>query len=151
MSSRLEARISGVGKLLARLGEVQNVIFSAVATEVAAGAMAIHADAVKSIQAKASSGGTVKRYSPKRVQVVSAQGNPPNTDLGTLVHSIHFEIDKANFTAVVGTNLLYGKFLETGTGKMKARPWLLPAFQRHSDEIRRNVSEAIRNAIRGSR
>ena len=91
------------------------------------------------------------RYRPKRQQAVSSPGSAPNTDLGTLVHSIKFEIDKVNFVAVVGTNLLYGKYLETGTSSMKARPWLLPAFQRHRDEIRRNVAEAVKRAIQGGR
>jgi phage gpG-like protein len=32
--------------------------------------------------------------------------------------------------ARVGTNLFYGPYLEFGTSKMAARPWLLPSFER---------------------
>lgn len=73
---------------------------------------------------------SIQKLSPgKRVggHVTSKPGAPPNTDTGRLVQSIGFNINKATLTAVVGTGIKYGTFLEFGTSKMKARPWLGPA------------------------
>jgi len=37
------------------------------------------------------------------------------------------------FVGVMGTNVEYAPFLEFGTVKMSARPWIRPAFDRHCD------------------
>lgn len=148
--SAVQGQISGAAKLLARLGAIQNVVFIAVNNELEAGAMAIHSDAVKSIQAHEGLLKVVTRYKPKRDADVSPPGLPPNSDRSTLVKSIKFEIDKATFTAVVGTNLKYGLYLETGTTKMNARPWLFPAFEKNRQGITKAVSTAIVAAIKGS-
>jgi hypothetical protein len=98
-------------------------------------AFLVHGEAIKSIAEKGSGSKTVTRYNPRREQLVSDPGNPPNTDLGTLVQNIQFEVDAPSLTALVGTNLLYGKYLEFGTTNMKARPWLFPAFEKCNDGI----------------
>lgn len=150
MSSAAEARITGVSSLLAKLGgRVQNVVFVTISDQLAEGAMAIHRDAVKSIQAHVSSDHRAVRYNPKRTVDVSAPGNPPNSDRGTLAQSVSFDIDTGRLEATVGTNLKYGAYLEMGTAKMEARPWLFPAFEAHRAEIKSNVSRAIQDALKG--
>lgn len=37
----------------------------------------------------------------------------------------------------------YGGFLETGTNRMKARPYIKPAFDRHKDQIPKLIKEHI--------
>lgn len=150
MSSDFSFDLSGqVARIQAKLGDVQNVVFLAAANELQIGAMSIHRHAVISIQAHESVSKTVKRYSPNRDHDVSAPGNPPNSDLGTLAQSVAFDVDPENLTAVVGTNLKYGAFLEMGTTKMQARPWLFPAFDAHREEVKSNIAEAVTKAMQG--
>lgn len=141
--SGFKVSIDGPGKILGKLNQIQNVVFVVAAEELAEGAMSVHRHAVISIQAHESVEKVERRYSPNRDAEVSAPGNPPNKDLGTLAQSISFEVDRQALTAVVGTNLLYGKYLELGTTKMLPRPWLLPAFEAHRDEIAANMAERV--------
>lgn len=60
----------------------------------------------------------------------SAPGAFPKSKTGRLERSIAVALKRAkNTSALVGTDMLHGRFLETGTGKMEPRPWLLPAFE----------------------
>jgi HK97 gp10 family phage protein len=43
----------------------------------------------------------------------------------------------------------YGRFLELGTSKMEAQPWLRPAFEAKVKEATDAVANALRNALRG--
>jgi len=54
----------------------------------------------------------------------SSPGSPPHKDTGNLHDSITSEVDAGQMAARVGTDLDYGLFLEVGTSKMAARPWL---------------------------
>lgn len=94
-----------------------------------------------------SDGDKVTRYLPKRVVNVSHPGDPPNADTGRLMKSIAFEVDDKTMSAVVGTNLLYGKYLEFGTENMAARPWLVPALKSTSKKIGQIMKSAWKEAI----
>lgn len=98
-------------------------------------ALRIHEIAVKSIQKQ--DGIIGKRYNPKRRVTVSKPGDPPNSDTGRLVQSIRFEFREGGLVALVGTDLKYGTWLEFGTKKMAARPWLLPATRKAQRELGR--------------
>lgn len=54
----------------------------------------------------------------------SPEGTFPHKDTGRLRASISHEVDKSAQVARVGTNVIYGKFLELGSSKMAARPFL---------------------------
>lgn len=100
----------------------------------AKGVMLVRNEAIKSI--RTSSGGDMAfRYGPKRVVRVSKPGDAPNTDFGTLIKSIGWNIDETNMIGEVGTNLEYGKHLEFGTQNMAARPWLQPALERARPQL----------------
>ena len=62
----------------------------------------------------------------------SQPGHPPHVDTGRLRSSITHEVQasKNEIIARVGTNVVYGKWLELGTSRMQARPWLRPAFEK---------------------
>lgn len=62
----------------------------------------------------------------------NASGRPgPNVDTGRLRSSIAMEVgqERAQFVVYVGTNVDYGRYLEFGTSRMPAYPWLLPALE----------------------
>lgn len=71
---------------------------------------------------------------PKRTR--SAAGEAPASQLDTLRNSIARDAP-SQLTRRVGTNLDYGLFLELGTKKMAARPWLEVALWASADKIKR--------------
>lgn len=53
--------------------------------------------------------------------------------------------DKEN-AVYVGTNVEYGSFVELGTSKMPARPFLKPAATDHNEEYKRLMEAALKSA-----
>lgn len=73
----------------------------------------------------------------------SAPGEPPHKDTGRLRASISHEVDKDAMAARVGTNVVYGKFLEIGTRKMAARPYLRPTYERLKPELAKILTRKV--------
>ena len=100
--------------------------------------------AIKSIQ-EVSAGRQVQRSRQggggTYTHTAAAEGQAPNTDNGDLVRSIAVE-KVAPATFHIGSNLDYASFLEFGTKKMRARPWLQPAFRAMQNNLISNISEA---------
>lgn len=69
------------------------------------------------------------------VHRASAPGQPPATDLGRLIQSIAVKHEANSLTAFVIVGSRYGRMLEMGTRRMRARPFMLPSA--------RNVRPAI--------
>jgi len=67
------------------------------------------------------------RIGNKTGKTPSSPGEPPRRRTGRLSGSIAHEVDWPKLIARVGTNLRYAKFLELGTSKMAARPFIRPA------------------------
>ena len=67
----------------------------------------------------------------------SAPGEPPGVVSGTLRRSITYEIEKRQESVIgkVGSNEEYALFLEVGTSKMAARPFLRPALAKNRRQI----------------
>jgi hypothetical protein len=57
----------------------------------------------------------------------SAAGGPPGVDTGALRASIHVELVDA-LTVLVSDGVAYGVYLEFGTTRMAARPFMLPGL-----------------------
>ncbi len=87
----------------------------------------------------------------------SAPGEPPAIDTGILRSSVSHEIkleglsingfvgsdiDHIRKRSDIGTDVEYGFYLEVGTIKMRARPWLRPALRRSENGILRIFKEA---------
>lgn len=68
----------------------------------------------------------------------SKPGDPPHKQRGHLLRSVAWEV--SGLVARIGTNLDYGRFLELGTVKMAARPWLRRALNETRDEVKRILS-----------
>lgn len=48
-------------------------------------------------------------------------------------------------TMVIGENVEYAPYVEMGTSKMKARPYLKPAIMDHIDEYKQILEEELKN------
>jgi HK97 gp10 family phage protein len=60
--------------------------------------------------------------------IASQPGYPPNVDTGTLRASMRWE-QESPLRMVIHDGVLYGIFLEYGTEKMEARPFVTPVFE----------------------
>lgn len=55
-------------------------------------------------------------------------------DTGRLRNSITHVVDAGGKSAYVGTNVEYAEYVELGTSRSKAQPYLVPAASRHASE-----------------
>lgn len=68
----------------------------------------------------------------------SAPGEFPHADTGKLSQSVQVRrATPGNQSVSVGTTVDYGRFLEEGTGKMEARPWLVRTLENEWPVIER--------------
>lgn len=77
----------------------------------------------------------------------SAPGEAPATNTGRLIKSIQWQILNQGLAAEIGSPLSYSSFLEDGTRKMDPRPWLLPAYEKHVDDIVVDITEALKKYL----
>ena len=107
-------------------------------------AQEIRTYAIQSIQ-EVSSGRQVQRSRQgggTYTHTAAAEGQAPNTDTGKLVASIAADkVGKATYS--VGSALPYASWLEFGTTKMGARPWLIPASRARGNNLIANISEVV--------
>ena len=105
----------------------------------------IRTRAVKGIQSGPASG--APRADGSRA---SAPGEFPMTDTGSLVSSVFTSIRKSGrrVIAFVGSDIVYAKFLEFGTRRMAARPWLQPSFDEVEDQVRAIIRAGFQKANR---
>ena len=69
-------------------------------------------------------------------------------DKGRLKDSIHPVITRAKvITGEVSTNVLYSSYVEFGTQRQKAQPYLWPAFEVHSRMFETYANRAMQKAI----
>lgn len=52
-------------------------------------------------------------------------------------------IDKSD-----NSKIYYGKFLEFGTSKMHARPFLQPAYEKNKDNIQKTIAETLKEGLK---
>ena len=125
----MNIRIEGIDELFADLKRLGKVSETAVVDTINDLAMDTHEKAVRGIQRGPASGRTYKRGAG--THRASAPGEYPMSDTGRLASNVQFTVaTKAKPQALVGTNIVYGAYLEFGTSKMSARPWLMPSFQK---------------------
>jgi HK97 gp10 family phage protein len=66
---------------------------------------------------------------------------------GTLRRSIHSVFSNGGLTGIIGPSVLYGKFVEFGTRRMGARPFMRPA----AAAVLPGFAAAVARALRGLR
>lgn len=74
----------------------------------------------------------------------SAKGNCP-VDTGNLRASINSSVEKGSdgVTGQVGTAVEYAQFVELGTKKQSAKPYLYPALKEHEQTIKTELAKAL--------
>lgn len=72
-------------------------------------------------------------------------------DTGELRDSLHTEVTTTpnSATATTGTNVEHGPYIELGTSKMSAQPFLQPALQKNKKPATKIVMNEIRKAYKG--
>lgn len=79
----------------------------------------------------------------------SAAGQPPATDTGNLVRNINVKKERNLVkVGILDQKAIYGAYLEFGTSKMGARPWLKPATDKSSDYIMKSFALALKKNIK---
>lgn len=64
-------------------------------------------------------------------------------DTGNLRGSITYEVDAADNAVYIGTNVEYAPYVELGTSRQEAQPFLRPAASGHGAQYRRVLEKAL--------
>ena len=127
-------KFSGVEDATKALEQVKEDLEKDMQEVLLGGGQLIRGEAIRSIQQGSKSGKTYKRYNPTRTHKASAPGEAPASDTGNLVRNIRVK-QKSLDIVTVESRASYSKFLEYGTSKMQARPFLFPAFKMSQGKI----------------
>ena len=71
-----------------------------------------------------------------------AAGRCP-VDTGNLRGSITHEVDAGENAVYIGTNVEYAPYVELGTSRQRAQPFLRPAASEHGAQYRRVLEKAL--------
>mgnify|MGYP003631025197 FL=1 len=149
MVTTTEIDTGAVEKELAKLGALYG---AATVKAAVTSAELVRSTAIKSIQS-ATMGKEVTRHTSagqSYSHTAAKAGGAPNSDTGALVNSIQVELKGSGLGkgVGVGTRLDYGRWLENGTKKMKARPWLNPALEANRANIKKLMGREIDKVTR---
>lgn len=111
----MAVRIEGLGRLRRKLGKLGPAGRDAVRREIKRAAL------------------NVQNGARERVPV----------DTGRLRNSIAHVIDLDGMRAVIGTNVEYAPYVELGTFRASAQPYLFPAFEAEKPKIRARLRKAL--------
>lgn len=113
-------------------------------------AFKVEGDCKENISSGSRSGKIYKRGKEGTHQA-SAPSEFPKTDYGDLVKNIKSEISFNGLEATVGSRLSapHGFWLEFGTPKMQARPWLSRTIKDNEAYIEKTFDTAIANIAKG--
>lgn len=91
----------------------------------------LRTDVYKDLARRAIRVESAAKSSMGRVQPPSPEGHAPATRTGRLIGSITWRIghDAIGPYADIGSAVLYAPYVELGTSRMKARPYLRPALE----------------------
>ena len=110
------------------------------------GRLYVRGKQAKKIRIAKTTGVTDRRFKKKGQagHRASAPGKPPALDLGNLMSSIASKVTvgAAVIKGEVGSDIDYALYLEVGTHKMAARPYLRPAVRANRRKINRIFKEA---------
>ena len=140
--SRVDIKIDGIDDLLAdlkRVGKISDELLVDTLNDIA---MDTQQNAVRGIKRGPASGKTYKRGA--KTHKASAPGQYPMSDTGRLASNIEVNLaTKAKKVSNVGTNILYGAYLEFGTSSMAKRPWLLRSFRKAAKGVAKELKAKL--------
>tara|TARA_Y100000114_G_C11608696_1_gene254013 strand:+ start:42 stop:491 length:450 start_codon:yes stop_codon:yes gene_type:complete len=145
---KIEVKVKDINKVLGRFKKLDKDLEEPFREVVKGGGQLIRGEAVKSIQTGMKSGRIYEKYNPRRTHKASAPGEAPASDTGNLVRNIRVE-QKTKDIVNVESRANYSKFLEFGTSKMLARPFLFPAFEKSKSKILQATFKRVQKAIDG--
>ena len=135
---KINIKVTGLKKAQDALKNLEKDLEQPFREIILGSAQLIRGEAIKSIQTGPKSGRIYEKYNPRRTHKSSAPGQAPASDTGNLVSQIRVR-QKNPDEVVVESNALYSAFLEFGTSKMLARPFLFPATERSRPKIAQAV------------
>lgn len=138
--------VKGADKLIRQLKALPIELRAGIGTALAQSVVEMDAYAKEKIQGGSRSGRTYRRRTI--VHRASAPGEFPKSDTGQLVSSLYFKIASDKLSAFFGTKLNYGTYLEYGTSRMRARPWLLPTLKAKREAIVARMKAAVAEALK---
>jgi len=141
----ISIQVKGLQKALDTLKRAERSLEQPIMDTLKGGAQLIRGEAIKSIQTGSKTGRLYKRYNPTRTHRASAPGEAPASDTGNLVSNIMVEDNKDSVE--VQSKAEYSKFLEYGTSKMEARPYMFPAYEKSKDKIIQAVFRKIAQTL----
>lgn len=127
-------------QLIGKLSDLQNTYDQNITRASYAAAQYVQAQAKLNIQGGSRSGRLYVRGSI--THRASAPGEYPKSDTGRLASSI--SVEKGYKYAIVGSNLKYAPWLETGTPIMAPRPWLKRTYDDNIGKIQMIYNSALR-------
>lgn len=89
----------------------------------------------------------VKEVSKAAFQIEAKAKAKTPVKTGTLRRSIHSVFSNGGLTGVVGPSVLYGKYVEFGTRRKGARPFMRPA----AEQVLPGFAAAVKSALAGLR
>ena len=143
---QINLKVKNLKKVLSQLNRLQKDMEVPFQEIVKGGAQLIRGEAIKSIQTGSKSGVMYQMYNPRREHRASAPGEAPASDTGNLVSKIIVKQKSKDITSVE-SNADYSAYLEYGTSKMEARPFMLPAFEKSKKPIINAVFKRVKNKI----
>lgn len=138
----MSIELTGITEMTERLKNASKDTIRNVEKAVTEAAVNIRGRAVKKVQQGPATGRTYKSKVANRDHTASAPGQPPMSDSGNLANSIQYDLQGT--TAFVGSNVQYAVYLEFGTRKMEARPFLFPSLEEETPAFRKALSEVIK-------
>lgn len=71
-------------------------------------------------------------------------------DTGNLRNSINHKENQSGteYISQIGTNVEYAEFVETGTSKTSAQPYLKPALANHTSQVKQLISKTVQGAFK---
>ena len=114
--------------------------------EVVRGALDIRNEMIRSMRDTSKTGKRYKRG--KKWHVASSPGKPPAIDTGQLIRSITMDDRLDEIEVGVTSGAPYAPFLETGTKKMKERPFMKPAIDKEMPKVMFRVRQIVRKLQR---
>jgi HK97 gp10 family phage protein len=144
MAFKIDVKVSGLAVFIRNKDEWIKKKRDQLAQALTESALVVQAEARQSILKGPKTGRVYVRRGRIRHRA-SAPGQPPASDTGTLARSIVIDVDKDKMTASVGSNVKYAPFLELGTSRMAARPFLKRALEVKRTQIVKIIQARLRS------